>query len=700
MRTKDYFRFLFVTLCICFCVVFFQNKSYAATFTEGYLTYIENEDGTLTVTGYDPAQYANFAPLEIKNTVNGKTVTNIAERAFQDKWFEYVSIDSNIDIGAFAFKNVYIEGKLPEQFATVIPEQYEYNLYIGNDSSGNNKIGAYAFASARIERNIVLNSNISIDDYAFKDASFWGIYQPDSFVTHIGKNAFDGSGYTSGLNYSGLISVKSDAFKNCKLTDFTIPSTLETFDTTLSGGMVSDYFEVYIADGVKDISCFHLENIAYTLFHISASSPLSTYLSANNMTYTVTESEDPDYTYSKPGIGQLISNGIFTVKVTGDSTATLFQYNQPSDSTCIDFDEATVVDYHGYRYTITSISPYAIRPENCTYLDTITFGHTITKVEAYAITIENYNLSKIVLSNPSMKIEQLAFPNTEYLTIELLPSVTTLDNYNLTYLTNVVFLVPENSPLIQMLVNRNLTFQTPGSDPIKPGSPDYPEKSKTEQNQNAATEHITTEDKSTSSSETSTEVITTETSTMEIPTPAVPTTETPTTEVPSSANNTPSPTKTRPAKGTILTYKKIQYKVTGKNTVTFLKPSNIKITKLTVPSSITYNSYKFKVTKINKKACYQCKKLKIVTIGNNVTHIGDNAFAKCSSLRTILFGKNVKELGKRVLYYDKKLSRITFKGSKLHSIGKETFRKVPKTVDIIVPSSKVRKYSQLINNAK
>ena len=155
----------------------------------------------------------------------------------------------------------------------------------------------------------------------------------------------------------------------------------------------------------------------------------------------------------------------------------------------------------------------------------------------------------------------------------------------------------------------------------------------------------------------------------------------------------------RPKTGDVITYKKAKYKVTGKSTATFMALSTKKTTKITIPATLSYNGYKYKVTKVGAKACYSCKQLKTVIVSDNVTQIGDNAFANCSKLTSITFGKNVKKLGKKVLYNDKNLKTVKFKGNKLKSIGKKTFRNVNKKVNIIVPTSKVKEYSKLIKKA-
>lgn len=108
---------------------------------------------------------------------------------------------------------------------------------------------------------------------------------------------------------------------------------------------------------------------------------------------------------------------------------------------------------------------------------------------------------------------------------------------------------------------------------------------------------------------------------------------------------------------------------------------------------------KCKVTKINKKACYQCKKLTTVSVGNNVTEVAEQAFAKCEKLKTVTFGTGLKKLGKKTFYQDKRLKKITIKGTRLKSVGKDTLKGVKK-VSIKVPKKKKKAYQGLFKKAK
>ena len=54
-----------------------------------------------------------------------------------------------------------------------------------------------------------------------------------------------------------------------------------------------------------------------------------------------------------------------------------------------------------------------------------------------------------------------------------------------------------------------------------------------------------------------------------------------------------------------------------------------------IPSSVTYNGIKYKVTSIGQYAFKECSGLTSVTIPSSVTSIGDGAFSGCSGLTSV-----------------------------------------------------------------
>ena len=158
---------------------------------------------------------------------------------------------------------------------------------------------------------------------------------------------------------------------------------------------------------------------------------------------------------------------------------------------------------------------------------------------------------------------------------------------------------------------------------------------------------------------------------------------------------------------------------TGK--VAYAGPVNKNTTKITIPPTVNVDGKVCEVTSIKKSACKDCKKLKTVTIGKNVTTIGTKAFYNCKKLKTVTFGTKVKTIGEKAFYkcsaltkvtlpasvttikkeaFAKctKLGSVTFKGKKLKTVGTNAFKDTKKKIKITVPKSKYKNYKKLLKN--
>ena len=135
-----------------------------------------------------------------------------------------------------------------------------------------------------------------------------------------------------------------------------------------------------------------------------------------------------------------------------------------------------------------------------------------------------------------------------------------------------------------------------------------------------------------------------------------------------------------PAVGAVLNDagSKARYTVTVAGAaLTYKAPTNKKVKKVTIPSTVTIDGVTYKVTNIAPNAFKGCKKLKKITIGAGVTTIGKKAFAGC---------KNVKN--------------IIVKSKSLKKIGKNAFKGINKTAKIKVPKNKLKAYKKLFKKAK
>lgn len=135
--------------------------------------------------------------------------------------------------------------------------------------------------------------------------------------------------------------------------------------------------------------------------------------------------------------------------------------------------------------------------------------------------------------------------------------------------------------------------------------------------------------------------------------------------------------KTAVKKGKKYTIKNIVYKVTNtsakKRAVTVVGAKSKKVTSINIPATVKIGGAKYKVTAIASKAFQGYGKLKKVTIGKNVKKIGASAFAK-----------------------DKKLTKLTVKGTALKSVGKKAFNKVPKKAKVTAPKKSKKAYRKLL----
>lgn len=107
-------------------------------------------------------------------------------------------------------------------------------------------------------------------------------------------------------------------------------------------------------------------------------------------------------------------------------------------------------------------------------------------------------------------------------------------------------------------------------------------------------------------------------------------------------------------KGTVVTKKGIRYKVTKSGPKT-RSVSVISINKdrgtVRIPAQISMRGYSYPVTKIEKKALAQKKKL-----------------------TRVIVGRNVKQIGRKAFYNSRKLSRISFESAKLIKIEKGAWK--------------------------
>ena len=115
------------------------------------------------------------------------------------------------------------------------------------------------------------------------------------------------------------------------------------------------------------------------------------------------------------------------------------------------------------------------------------------------------------------------------------------------------------------------------------------------------------------------------------------------------------------------------YKVTGKNTVEYVKATSKKASR-TIPSTVKLKGIRCQVTSIAAKAFKGDKKIKAVVIPSTVRKIGKEAFAKC---------KNLKKITIKTAYLSSK------------KVGANAFKGIHAKATIKVPKKQKKAYQKL-----
>ena len=116
------------------------------------------------------------------------------------------------------------------------------------------------------------------------------------------------------------------------------------------------------------------------------------------------------------------------------------------------------------------------------------------------------------------------------------------------------------------------------------------------------------------------------------------------------------------------------YKVTGKNTVEYVKATSKKASR-TIPSTVKLKGIKCQVTSIATKAFKGDPKIKAVVIPSTVRKIGKEAFAKCKNLKKITI-------------------KTTYLSSK--KVGANAFKGIHAKATIKVPKKQKKSYQKLL----
>ena len=193
----------------------------------GGLQIIVEENNTgLTIT----SSSGSAKILAIPDTIDGKSVTQIADGAFTGKGLNEVTIPDSVTVigdGAFAFnklETVIIGNNVTTIGRGAFTGNRLVNVTIGSSVT---TIGKGAFSNNLIGSVVIPDTVTAIDDYAFFNNKLSRIDIPAN-VTLIGEGAFSGNRLTSIEIGSGVVTVRDGAFYNNKITSVTIPPALQT----------------------------------------------------------------------------------------------------------------------------------------------------------------------------------------------------------------------------------------------------------------------------------------------------------------------------------------------------------------------------------------------------------------------------------------------------------------------------------------
>lgn len=117
---------------------------------------------------------------------------------------------------------------------------------------------------------------------------------------------------------------------------------------------------------------------------------------------------------------------------------------------------------------------------------------------------------------------------------------------------------------------------------------------------------------------------------------------------------------------------------------------------MSIPKSISWNSVKYNVTAIGKRAFEANKKIKTIVLPDSIEKVGYKAFYRCSNLKKLTVGKNVTKMFAHAFCQNKKLKKIVFKGTKRMRLEKPQVFINVKNAKVYVPRSRYTTYKKLL----
>ena len=222
--------------------------------------YRETEKG-IVITGYA----ADDKVVTVPEKLNGKTVVEIADSAFEAAQFEKITVPKSVEkIGnaAFRFCGKLREADIEASVRSLGWSTFSFCRSLTKVSLPDSleTIGNNAFDQTGLKSIILPDSVKKLGTFVFFGCTELRSFTSGNGLTEIGNSCFSGCTALSELNLNeGLTTIGESCFSGCtSLKDIVIPSTVEVLQSYVFNGI--GFEEYYVPTGVKKIEIYAFSN--------------------------------------------------------------------------------------------------------------------------------------------------------------------------------------------------------------------------------------------------------------------------------------------------------------------------------------------------------------------------------------------------------------------------------------------------------